>query len=99
MEIDRRVICDRFTEVVAKTLDLYDQRQQGKYPPYDYESWKKRYIGKMPDELPPFTVEFNTFKPTVDGVVAQLMMALDDDAWERGKRPAFPGLTGNQIIP
>ena len=86
-------ICNRFTEVVAKTLDIYDQQSEGNWPPFDHERWKKRYHGIPFGELAPFTVEFNKFKPVVDMTVSRLLTALDDDEWAKLNAPV-PGLQG-----
>ena len=87
MEIDKNVTWDRFSEVVAKALDIQDQNNEGRYPPHDHDRWEKRYHGTPWDELPRGMIEFNHFRPMVDLIVSNLMMALDDDDWKRGKSP------------
>ncbi len=85
--MDNNIIQSRFTEVVAKTLDHYDQQQEGKWPPFDHNRWKQRYSGTPEEDLPPYTVVFNKFKPVVDMTVCQLMMAMDDDLWSQSTNP------------
>jgi len=82
-------IADRFTEVVARTLDVYDQQQDGKYPPFDHDRWEKRYTGRSFGELPVGMIVFNNFRPLVDLVVSQLVMAMDDEEWLQGHDTAF----------
>jgi len=82
MSIDKREIASRFTEVVARVMDIRDQENEGIYPPHDLERWKRKYQGRDFEDLPPNIIQFNTFKPMVDMTVCQLMMALDDKEWE-----------------
>ena len=89
--IDKRVIHDRFVEVVARALDIYDQQAEGNFPPFDHGRWLERYTGRRLNELPPFTIEINNFRPFVDVTVSQLMLALDDNAWQEAINP-IPGL-------
>lgn len=91
MSENKREIADRFTEVVARVMDIREQTHEGIFPPHhDYDRWKKRYVGREFSELPVGMIEMNNFRPYVDTIVAQLMMAIDDEQWERGKQPAFP---------
>lgn len=87
---------DRFTEVVAHSLDIYDQQQDGKYLPLDHKRWEGRYSGIPQDELPPRTVVFNVFRSFVDQTVALLLIATDDDEWEKAKSPV-PGLSHHML--
>lgn len=91
--LDRRTASRRFTEIVAKTLDIYDQQREGVCydTPFDHERWRERYNGTPWHKLPPHTITINHFKPVVDMTVAQLMLALDDDEWEKANKP-IPGL-------
>lgn len=91
MDFDRRAVHDRFVEIIARALDTYDQLQEGKQPPLDRERWLRRYQGTPRNELPPFTIELNNFRPFVDIAVSQLMLALDDKAWAEATSPT-PGL-------
>lgn len=98
MDVNLQNAHDRFTEIVAMALDIYDQEAQGAYPPYDHERWKTRYHGRPWSELPPMTIEFNRFRPVVQMVVSQLMLALDDDDWKKATAP-IPGLTNMETKP
>lgn len=89
--MNKSEIASRFTEIVAKTLDIYDQQQEGRYPPFDHDRWQRRYNGIPWDELPRGMVEYNRFRPVVRMTVAQLMIAMDDDEWEKANSPV-PGL-------
>lgn len=76
---DLRKIKDKFTEIVAIRLDVFDQRKDGVWPPNtDLERWRRRYIGTPPDERPPYTIEINHFRIEVDEFVAMLMSALEE---------------------
>ena len=71
-------IADKFTEIVAIRLDVFDQRKDGIWPPKtDFERWRKRYNGIPKEDLPPYTIVMNHFKTEVDEFVSMLMMALD----------------------
>lgn len=72
--IDLRQLSEKFTEIVALRLDLWEQRNDGVWPPYtDLNRYKARYIGTPKNQLPPYTVEINLFKTEVDQFVSMLM--------------------------
>jgi hypothetical protein len=72
-------LADRFTEIVAMRLHAIDQMQNGVMPPNSVtKGYIERYRGIPIDQLPPYTVELNTFKIEVDQFVAMLMQAVDD---------------------
>lgn len=72
-------LAEKFTEIVAIRLDVFDQRKDGVWPPdTDLGRWKRRYIGTPKDELPPYKIELNHFKIEVDEFVSMLMLAIND---------------------
>ena len=88
---DKEEIHKRFVEITARALDAYDQQRDGRNPTFDHERWKRRYIGRPWGELSSTAIEFNTFKPFVDMMVSQLMMATDDEEWTEATK-IVPGL-------
>lgn len=93
MELNLKEIHNRFIEIVARSLDIRDQEMEGiMMYQFDHKRWRVRYHGRPLDEMPPRTVEYNTFRPVVDMVVVQLITALDDELWEAATKP-IPGLT------
>lgn len=76
---DLRKIKDKFTEIVAVRLDVFDQRKDGIWPPHtNLERCKRRYNGTPFDERPPYTIEINHFRIEIDEFVAMLMSALEE---------------------
>lgn len=82
-DLNLRRIHDRFIEVVAHSLDVHDQQQEGQLTHFDHKRWEKRYSGTPWDELPRGMIEYNKFRPIVDSIVCQLMTALNDDEWDK----------------
>ncbi len=77
--MNKAKLADKFTEIVAIRLDVFDQRKNGVWPPNtDLERWKRRYLGTPKNELPPYMIEINLFRIEVDEFVAMLMRAIDD---------------------
>lgn len=77
--MNKAKLAEKFTEIVAIRLDVFDQRKDGVWPPNtDLDRWRRRYLGTPKDELPPYTIEINHFKIEVDEFVAMLMRAIDD---------------------
>ena len=77
--MNKSKLADQFVEIVAMRLDVYDQQQDGVWPPNtDYTRYKRRYLGMPKDDLPPHTIVMNNFKTEVDQFVAMLIRAVDD---------------------
>lgn len=79
-----KAMCNGFTEVIARHLDMRDQLYEGKLPnEWDFDRWLDRYLGKLPSA--PGTIVLNTFKSAVDAIVAQLLQVADDAMESGGK--------------
>lgn len=77
MGINKSELANKFTEIVAIRLDVFDQRKDGIWPPNtDLNRWEKRYKGTPSSELPPYCIEINHFKIEVDEFVSLLMQAV-----------------------
>lgn len=78
MRMDKKKLCDAFTEIVAMRVHARDQLANGVMPPQSVtQGYIERYRGIPEKELPPNMVEFNHFKNEVDQFVAMLMSAVD----------------------
>lgn len=84
MDVNLQKVHDRFVEIVARSLDMYDQQQEGVFP--DNDRWIERYNGRPWSDKPPHPIEINRFRPVVQAVVSQLMMALDSDEENEARR-------------
>lgn len=77
--INKTKLANKFTEIVAIHLNVFDQRKDGVWPPNtDLARWKRRYHGIPKEELPPYTEEINSFRIEVDEFVETLVRAIDD---------------------
>lgn len=77
MDINKSELADKFREIVAIRLDVFDQIKDGIWPPNtDLKRWQKRYKGTPANELPPYCIEINHFKIEVDEFVSMLMQAV-----------------------
>jgi hypothetical protein len=78
LNMDKSELSKRFTEIVAMRLHAFDQLKNGVTPPNSVTSgWLERYRGTPQEDLPPYTVELNSFKWEVDNFVAMLMQAIN----------------------
>ena len=77
--MNKQKISSKFTEIVAMRLNAIDQQYNGARPlgPVT-DGWRERYTGIPQEQLPPYTVELNTFRTEVDNFVAMLMRVLSD---------------------
>ena len=77
--MNKAKLAEKFTEIVAIRLDVFDQRRDGTWPPDTaLGRWERRYQGTPKEKLPPYAIELNHFKAEVDEFVAMLMRAIDD---------------------
>ena len=76
--IDKRKIQNDFIEIIGMNLHAIDLDRRGDFDASRLGEWRDRYLGIHDHDLPYQVVFFNSFKPRVDSIVADLMHALQN---------------------